>query len=71
MTAAIRKTMAEDPSKFDPRDFLKPARAAAKKICMDRYQQFGAAGQASKIVPVSMSEIARRYTSGALSQTVV
>jgi len=40
MTAAIRRTMAEDPSKFDPRDYLKPAREAAKKICIDRYQQF-------------------------------
>ncbi len=71
MTAAIRKTMAEDPSKFDPRDFLKPARAAAKSICMERYQQFGAAGQASKIKPVPLSEIAQRYKSGALTQTVL
>ncbi|NBW01571.1 MAG: fructose-bisphosphate aldolase class II [Betaproteobacteria bacterium] len=71
MTAAIRKVMAEDPSKFDPRDFLKPARAAAKSICMERYQQFGAAGQASKIKPVPLSEIAQRYKSGALAQTVL
>jgi fructose-bisphosphate aldolase class II len=71
MTAAIRKTMAEDPSKFDPRDFLKPARAAAKSICMERYQQFGAAGQASKIKPLPLSEIAQRYKSGALTQTVL
>ena len=71
MTAAIRKTMAEDPSKFDPRDFLKPARAAAKSICMERYQQFGAAGQDSKIKPVPLSEIAQRYQSGALAQTVL
>jgi fructose-bisphosphate aldolase class II len=71
MTAAIRKTMAEDPSKFDPRDFLKPARAAAKSICMERYQQFGAAGQASKIKPLPLSEIAQRYQSGALTQTVL
>ena len=70
MTAAIRKYMAEEPSKFDPRDYLKPARAAAKKICMDRYQQFGAAGQAGKIKPVPLSEIAHRYKSGALSQMV-
>jgi len=71
MTAAIRKTMAEDPSKFDPRDFLKPARAAAKSICMERYQQFGAAGQAGKIKPLPLSEIAQRYQSGALTQTVL
>jgi fructose-bisphosphate aldolase class II len=70
MTAAIRRTMAEDPSKFDPRDFLKPAREAAKKICIDRYRQFGAAGKASLIKAVSLHEIAKRYQSGALAQMV-
>lgn len=71
MTAAIRRSMAENPSKFDPRDYLKPAREAARRICAERYQQFGAAGQASKIKPQSLGEIARRYQSGALSPTVV
>ena len=70
MTAAIRRTMVEDPSKFDPRDFLKPAREAAKKICVERYQQFGAAGKASLIKAVSLNEIAKRYQSGALAQMV-
>ena len=46
MTAATRKYLAENPSKFDPRDFLKPAREAAKQLCKQRYQQFGCAGQA-------------------------
>jgi fructose-bisphosphate aldolase, class II len=70
MTAAIRRTMVEDPSKFDPRDFLKPAREAAKKICIERYQQFGAAGKASLIKAVSLNEIAKRYQSGALAKMV-
>ena len=70
MTAAIRRTMAEDPSKFDPRDYLKPAREAAKKICIERYQQFGAAGKASLIKAVSLNEIAQRYQSGVLAQMV-
>ena len=70
MTAAIRRTMVEDPSKFDPRDYLKPAREAAKKICIERYQQFGAAGKASLIKAVSLNEIAQRYQSGALAQMV-
>ena len=30
MTGAIRKFLAENPDKFDPRDYLKPAREAAK-----------------------------------------
>jgi fructose-bisphosphate aldolase class II len=70
MTAAIRKFMNENKSHFDPRDYLKPARAAAKEICKQRYQQFGCAGQASKIKAVSLNEIAAKYSSGALSQVV-
>jgi fructose-bisphosphate aldolase class II len=49
---------------------LKPARAAAKAICKERYEQFGCAGQASKIKPVPLSEIAAAYASGKLSQVV-
>ncbi|MDR3290432.1 MAG: class II fructose-1,6-bisphosphate aldolase [Rickettsiales bacterium] len=32
MTAAIRKFLAENPSKFDPREYLKPARDALKEM---------------------------------------
>ena len=70
MTGAIRRFMAENPSKFDPRDYLKPARAAAKEICMQRYQQFGCAGNGSKIKPVALDEMARRYSAGDLAQVV-
>ncbi|MCK9511915.1 MAG: fructose-bisphosphate aldolase class II [Pigmentiphaga sp.] len=70
MTAAIRRFMAENPSKFDPREYLKPAREAAKKICIQRYEQFGTAGQADKIKPIPLSEIATRYASGELQQVV-
>ena len=71
MTAAIRKYLFENPSKFDPRDYLKPAREAAKSICRQRYQQFGCEGQAAKIKPQSLASVAQRYASGALAQTVV
>ena len=70
MTAAIRKFMNENKSHFDPRDYLKPARAAAKAICKERYQQFGCAGQASKIKPVGLTSIAGKYASGELRQVV-
>ena len=33
ITGAIRKVFAETPEKFDPRDYLKPAREAMKKVC--------------------------------------
>jgi fructose-bisphosphate aldolase class II len=49
MTAAIRKVFFENPEKFDPRDYLKPAREAMKKVCMDRMVAFGQAGNASKL----------------------
>ena len=71
MTAAIRQYLAENPGKFDPRDYLKPAREAAKQICKQRYQQFGCEGQAAKIKPQTLSAVAQRYSSGALAQTVV
>ena len=70
MTGAIRRYLAENPSKFDPRDYLKPAREAAKKICLARYQQFGCAGQASKIKVVPLEKIADRYKKGELNQIV-
>ena len=70
MTGAVRRYMAENPSKFDPRDFLKPAREAAKKICLARYEAFGCTGQASKIVPLSLEKMADRYAKGQLSQQI-
>jgi len=70
MTGAIRRYMAENPAKFDPRDYLKPAREAAKKICLARYQAFGCAGQASKIKPVPLEKMAARYKAGELAQVV-
>ena len=71
MTAAVRKFLHDHPSKFDPREFLKPAREAAKLICRQRYVEFGCEGQAPKIKPLSLDQVAARYASGALSQTVV
>ena len=49
MTAAIRKVFMTAPDKFDPRDYMKPAREAMKKVCIDRMTAFGQAGQASKM----------------------
>ena len=70
MTGAIRRFFAENPGKFDPREYLKPAREAAKKICVTRYEQFGTAGNASKIKPVALTVMAAEYAAGKLSQVV-
>ena len=70
MTAAVRKFMNENKSHFDPRDFLKPARAAAKVICKQRYEQFGCAGQGSKIKPINLSVMASKYAKGELRAVI-
>src|SRR5882724_4605030 len=70
MTAATRKFLFENPSKFDPRDFLKPARAAAEQIVRARFQAFGCEGQASKIKVIPMEKMAERYKAGELAQIV-
>ena len=49
ITGAIRKVFFESPDKFDPRDYLKPARTAMKDVCVARMIAFGQAGNASKI----------------------
>jgi len=71
MTAAVRKFLAENPDKFDAREWLKPAREAAKAICKQRYIEFNCEGQAGKIKPQALSLVAQRYAKGELAQTVV
>jgi fructose-bisphosphate aldolase class II len=68
MTGAIRRFFAENPSKFDPREYLKPAKAAAKAICVTRYRQFGTAGNASRIKAVPLTDMAANYAAGKLAQ---
>ena len=70
MTAAIRRYLFENPSKFDPRDYLKPAREAAKEVCKARYLAFGCEGQAGKIKSIPLDKMAERYKSGQLAQLV-
>ncbi len=70
MTAAVREFMKENPSKFDPREFLKPAKLAAKALCKERYLQFGCEGQGSKIKGESLPFVAAKYSSGHLAQVV-
>jgi fructose-bisphosphate aldolase class II len=61
ITGAIRKVLAETPEKFDPRDYLKPARDAMKQVCIARMVSFGQAGNAGKIKPITLAEMAKRY----------
>lgn len=69
-TGAIRKFLAEDRKNFDPRKYYKAAQDAMVGICKDRYQAFGAAGQASKIKPISLEKMAGRYGKGELDPKI-
>ena len=70
MTGAVRKFQAENPDKFDMREWMKPAREAAKAICKQRYLEFGCEGQGGKIKGVPLSVMAERYAAGDLAQIV-
>jgi fructose-bisphosphate aldolase class II len=61
---------AEKRGEFDPRSFMKPAMAALEQLCARRFEEFGTAGKASKLRPLPLAEMARRYRSGALAPTI-
>ena len=70
MAAAMRKVAVEHRGEFDPRNFMKPAIAALRDLCKDRFEAFGAAGQASKLKPTPLAAMARRYASGSLDPVI-
>ncbi len=69
-TGAMRRHMAEHPSEFDPRKFFKETIVAMRDVCIDRYEAFNCAGQASKIRPLSLDTMTDRYARGELRQQV-
>jgi fructose-bisphosphate aldolase class II len=70
MVGQFRKVANANPAEFDPRKFLKPAMDAMAQLCRDRFEQFGAAGQASRIRVIPLSEMARQYRSGRLDPKI-
>ena len=66
LTGQFRKVAHEKPSEFDPRKFLIPAMKEMEALCKDRFERFGTAGSASKIKPLSLDDMAERYSSGEL-----
>ncbi|MGB3683016.1 MAG: class II fructose-bisphosphate aldolase, partial [Rubrobacteraceae bacterium] len=53
-TGAIRKAFSEDPSAFDPRFYLKPAREAMQAVVKARMEAFGQAGHAEDYEPITL-----------------
>ena len=69
-TGAIRRFMAENPGEFDPRKYLAQSVKAMSQICVDRYEAFGTAGNASKIKALSLDAMFDRYQSGELDPKI-
>jgi fructose-bisphosphate aldolase class II len=61
MTGAMRRSLFEQPSEFDPRKALIAAKVAARDICKLRFEAFGCAGRASGIKPVALEAMVKRY----------
>jgi fructose-bisphosphate aldolase class II len=61
MTGAMRQAFHGDPSEFDPRKALIAAKKAARVLCKTRFEAFGCAGQAERILPIALEVMARRY----------
>ncbi len=61
ITGAIRQVFALTPEKFDPRDYMKPAREAMAQVVKERMIAFGQAGWADKVPHVTLEDMARRY----------
>ncbi|MBB4303072.1 fructose-bisphosphate aldolase class II [Rhodobium orientis] len=70
MSGQVRRVLTQSPAEFDPRKYLKPALDAMRALCKQRFQEFGAEGQASKIKVIPIKEMASRYASGALDPQV-
>jgi fructose-bisphosphate aldolase class II len=69
-SGAVRKFLAENPGEFDPRKWLTATMKAMKELCKTRYEAFGAAGMASKIRPLALDAMVRRYECGELDPNV-
>ena len=70
MAGAIRKVARTQKTEFDLRKFMKPAQDAMMAVVEDRFERFGTAGNAHKISPISLADMAVRYASGSLAPKI-
>jgi fructose-bisphosphate aldolase class II len=61
VTGAIRKVFVETPEKFDPRDYLKPAREALKVLIVGKMKDLGTAGHAGDYAPLTLDDMKKVY----------
>ncbi len=69
-TGAIRRFLGTHKAEFDPRKYLAESVKAMRDICIERYEAFGSAGQASKIRALSLDNMADKYAKGELKAIV-
>ncbi len=69
-TGSLRRFLAENPSEFDPRKYLKVTQDAMMEICIARYEAFGTAGNADKIKVLSLEKMFERYAKGELDPII-
>ncbi len=69
-TGTIRRFLANNPSAFDPRAYLKETIVAMRDIAAARYEAFGTAGNAGKIKPSGLDIMTTRYISGELDPKI-
>jgi fructose-bisphosphate aldolase class II len=65
MTGSMRKYFDENRSSFDLRSAIKGGTTLTVELCKERFERFGPAGHASKIKPIPLEDMARRYADGA------
>ena len=68
ISGQMRRVITENPREFDPRKILKPGTDKMQELCEERFEAFGTAGNASKIKPISLEDMAQRYAAGELEQ---
>jgi fructose-bisphosphate aldolase class II len=64
ITGAVRKVLAEQPQKFDPRDYLGPAREAVRLWMLEEMKAFGTAGHAGDYKPITTADMKKLYGFG-------
>ena len=69
-TGAIRRFLAQNPSEFDPRKYLKVSTVAMYDICKARYEAFNTVGNASKIKAISLDNMFDLYQAGKLNALI-
>lgn len=61
VTGAIRKVFVETPEKFDPRDYMKPAREALADLVAGKMRDLGTAGHAGDYATKTLEDMKKTY----------